>query len=77
MKEIRPIGAILNDVIDSLRELQARMNSDEVLTCKGAANYAGVSIQTISRYIRAGKLHKVCSKGVTGIRKAELDVVFG
>lgn len=77
MKEVRPVGAIIDEIMFNLQLLQEKLNTDEVLTCKGAANYAGCSVQTISRYIRAGKLHKVCGNGVTGIRKSELDVVFG
>ena len=75
MAEPRLIGKIIDEILADLRELQQRYEADcgdVILTCKEAASYIGKTPQTMSRYIREGRLHKVSNGVSAGIRRSEL-----
>lgn len=75
MKAPRLIGDIIAEIMTDLRELERRYNvdsRDDIISCKAAAAYLGKTPQTISRYIREGRLHKVSNGVITGVRRSEL-----
>ena len=75
MSQPRLVGEIIAEIMADLDELRASYERDcyeELLNGKEAARYLNVTPQTISKYVREGRLHKI-SNGVTyGIRKSEL-----
>jgi len=75
MSDSRQIGEVISEMLEILRKLQKeyeRDHGDPILPCKEAASLLGKTPQTISRYIREGRLHKVSNGVSTGIRHSEL-----
>ena len=59
--------------IETLRKIEDAMNNDtRVMTCSEAAYRLGKNLNTITRYIACGKLHKVSGNGVVGVRAKEV-----
>lgn len=56
-----------------LDELEMLCDTDQVISCGEAAAYLGVANATISRYIQAGRLHKIKRGARTGISMSEVE----
>lgn len=56
-----------------LDELEMLCDTDQVMSCSEAAEYLGVANGTISRYIQAGRLHKIKRGARTGISMSEVE----
>lgn len=48
-------------------------DNDRLVSCKEAAEICGVRVQTISAWIRKGRIHKCFRNGRTGILLSELN----
>ena len=78
MSQPRLIGEIIAEIYADLKELEeryARDCRDEILNGREAARYLGVSPQTVSKYVREGRLHKFSDGVKYGIRKSELKLM--
>lgn len=63
----------INRLCDALgTKPEERFPSNELLSCSEAASLLGVSRQTISRYIKEGRLKKTSRGGRMGILKSDL-----
>lgn len=78
MSDSRQIGDVISQMLEILQKLQKlqkdfeRDYGDPILSCKETAALLGKTPQTISRYIREGRLHKVSNGVSAGIRRSEL-----
>ena len=68
----RALIAGLTDAINRLAEVQEIRNTEKIYTCKEAAKMIGRSQQTISRYIRQGRIKKGTRGGTIGIPESEI-----
>lgn len=67
--------ALIADLTASNNRLAAAIEGqkvEKVYSCKDAAAILGKSVQTISRYIRQGKIKKGVRGGVVGIPESEI-----
>ena len=67
--------ALIADLTASNNRLAAALEgqrTEKVYSCKDAAELVGRSPQTISRYIRQGRIKKVVRGGVVGLPESEL-----
>jgi len=67
--------ALLSDLVYELRRFNdnSERSSDKVLSCSEAAAVTGRTRQTVSKWIRDGRLHKVTRGCRTGILLSELN----
>ena len=68
--------ALIADLVHELRRYNDNSEkslSDKVLSCSEAAAVTGKTRQTVSRWIRDGRLHKVTRGCRTGILQSELN----
>lgn len=69
-------ASLLDDAIAAIQRLKSALSNmpdeDRVMTCSEAAFRLNKSNNTISRYIKQGKLHKVSANGVVGVRASEV-----
>lgn len=66
---------LIAELIASNNRLAAAIEmqkTERVYSCKDAAEIVGRSAQTISRYIRQGRIKKAARGGVVGIPESEL-----
>ncbi len=56
-----------------LDELERLVDYDQVISCTEAAKYLGITRGTISRYISAGKLHKIQRGERVGLSMSEVE----
>lgn len=68
----RALIAGLTDAINRLADAQEVRSAERVYTCKEAAKMLGRSQQTISRYIRQGRISKSERGGMIGIPESEI-----
>ena len=69
---LKGIRGELIDLRKNVDMLNDTVQTDELYSCKRAAQYLGKNISTISRYISEGRLKKVQRGGSYGILKSEL-----
>ena len=74
--EDRLLIANLTAEIKRFNDREERPPKDIVLTLTQVANMAGKTRQTISRWIRQGRIHKVERGGMVGILSSELDSII-
>lgn len=69
--------ALLSDLVHELRRFNdnSKRSPDRVLSCSEAAALCGRTRQTVSRWIRDGRLHKVTRGCRTGILESELNQI--
>lgn len=70
--------ALIADLTASNNRLAAALEgqkTEKVYSCKDAAKLLGKSQQTISRYIRQGRIKKGVRGGVVGIPESELKKI--
>lgn len=56
-----------------LDELEKLLDYDQIISCTEAAKYLGITRGTISRYISAGKLHKIQRGERVGLSMSEVE----
>lgn len=56
-----------------LDELERLVDYDQIISCTEAAKYLGITRGTISRYISAGKLHKIQRGERVGLSMSEVE----
>lgn len=56
-----------------LDELEKLVDYDQIISCTEAAKYLGITRGTISRYISAGKLHKIQRGERVGLSMSEVE----
>ena len=67
------VRALIADVRSRLDELEELCDLDQIISCSEAAGYLGITNSTVSRYIAAGRLHKITRGGRTGLSMSEVE----
>lgn len=70
--------ALIAELTASNNRLAAALEgqrTEKIYSCKEAARIVGRSVQTISRYIRQGRIKKCVRGGVVGIPESELTKI--
>lgn len=65
-------------LVESNNRLASALGSikeEKVYSCKDAAKLIGVTQQSISRFIREGRIKKVSRSGKVGIPQSEIDKI--
>lgn len=66
---------LIKKLAEEVRLLREEMTPDVFVSCKEAARYLGVAQQTISNYLKQGRLTKRTAGEVTGIPLRQLTVM--
>lgn len=87
-QEIKEIKEKIDLLLESQRRLESLLQSvkpafvkvldsqDWLMTARETAGYLGVSVETVYKWTKDGKLRKFRRGGRTGYLKSELDRIF-